>query len=96
MVRLKNKPDVFFIQIGPMFFFTKEYVKLLGLAFLISAPLAYGLMNDWLESFTYRIDLTLGMFITGGLITFLIAVLTCGLQSIKASMINPIRVLKEE
>ncbi|WP_435623953.1 ABC transporter permease [Flagellimonas sp.] len=79
-----------------VFFFTKEYVKLLGLAFLISAPLAYGLMNDWLESFTYRIDLTIGMFMTGGLITLLIAVLTCGLQSIKASRINPISILKEE
>lgn len=79
-----------------IFFFTKEYVKLLGLAFIISAPVAYGLMNDWLQSFTYRIDLTLGMFMAGGLITLLIAVLTCGVQSIKASRINPVSILKEE
>ncbi|WP_394973782.1 ABC transporter permease [uncultured Croceitalea sp.] len=77
-------------------FFSKEYFHLVALSFIISAPLVYYFMNLWLERFTYHIKLSFWMFLIGGLSTFLIAMLTCSFQSIKASRVNPITALREE
>lgn len=77
-------------------FFTKQYVSLVLLAFLITAPMVYFLAKHWLEGFTYRIELSIGMFLAGGCITLVIAILTCSFQSISASRINPVEILKEE
>ena len=77
-------------------FFTKQYVSLVLLAFLITAPMVYFLAKHWLEGFSYRIDLSIWMFFAGGFITLAITILTCSFQSINASRINPIEVLKEE
>ncbi|WP_299533451.1 ABC transporter permease [Ulvibacterium sp.] len=76
--------------------FTKEYIGLVALAFVIAAPLVYYFMNQWLEGFTYRIELSFWMFLSGGSITLIIAILTCSFQSIKAALANPIYALKEE
>lgn len=76
--------------------FTKEYIGLVALAFVIAAPLVYYFMNPWLEGFTYRIELSFWMFLSGGAITLIIAIFTCSFQSIKAAIANPIYVLKEE
>lgn len=77
-------------------FFSKEYVHVVILSFIIAAPLVYYFMNAWLESFTYRIQPSIWMFFFGGLATFLIAMATCSFQSIKASRANPIVTLREE
>ncbi|MFS4454721.1 ABC transporter permease [Maribacter sp. 2304DJ31-5] len=77
-------------------FFSKEYSYLVMLSFFIAAPLVYYFMNLWLEGFTYRIRPSFWMFLTGGFLTFLIAMITCSFQSIKASMANPIIALREE
>lgn len=76
--------------------FSKEYFHLVVLSFIIAAPLVYYFMNLWLESFTYHIQPSFWMFLIGGLTTFLIAMITCSFQSIKASMANPIKALREE
>ncbi|RKN82938.1 ABC transporter permease [Ulvibacterium marinum] len=76
--------------------FTKEYIGLVALAFLVAAPLVYYFMNQWLEGFTYRIELSFWMFLSGGFVTLIIAILTCSFQSIKAALANPIYALKEE
>ncbi|GMN11485.1 ABC transporter permease [Croceitalea sp. MTPC9] len=77
-------------------FFTKEYFYLVLLSFIIATPIVYYFMNLWLESFTYRIQPSFWMFLIGGLSTFLIAMVTCSFQSIKASRANPIIALREE
>lgn len=77
-------------------FFSKEYTRLVILSFVISSPLVYFVMNRWLEDFTYRIQLSAWMFVLGGLVTFMIAIMTCSFQSIKAAMANPIKALREE
>ncbi|WP_430682183.1 ABC transporter permease [Maribacter halichondriae] len=77
-------------------FFVKEYIGLVALAFLISSPIVYYFMNQWLQGFTYRIELSVWMFLMGGIVTFLIAMLTCSFQSIKAARENPIFALREE
>ncbi|WP_109436002.1 ABC transporter permease [Aquimarina sp. AU119] len=77
-------------------FFTKEFMRLVALAFIIAVPVVYYLMNLWLEEFTYRIDISIWMLLSGGLITFIISVITCSFQSIKAALANPIHALREE
>ncbi|WP_136468265.1 ABC transporter permease [Flagellimonas onchidii] len=76
--------------------FSKEYIKLVGLSFVIAAPLVHYFMSLWLEGFSYRIQLSFWMFLFGGLVTLLIAVITCSIQSIKASLVNPIKSLRTE
>ncbi|MGX1927962.1 ABC transporter permease [Flagellimonas sp. 2504JD4-2] len=76
--------------------FSKEYIKLVGLSFAIAAPLVYYFSNLWLEGFSYRIQLSLWMFLFGGLATLAIATITCSIQSIKASLANPIKSLRTE
>ncbi|MGB7393540.1 MAG: ABC transporter permease [Pricia sp.] len=77
-------------------FFAKEYTGIVSLAFLIASPLVYYFMHRWLQGFTYRIDLSLWMFLIGGAATFLIAMLTCSYQSIRAAMASPINALRDE
>ena len=76
--------------------FLKEYVGLVLLSFLIAAPIAYHFINQWLEVFTYRIQPSIWMFLTGGILTISIALITSSFQSIKASLANPINALREE
>lgn len=76
--------------------FTSEFIGLVFLAFVIAAPLVYYFGNAWLESFTYSIELSVWMFLSGGLLTLIIAVVTCSFQSLNAALANPITALKEE
>lgn len=62
----------------------------------ISIPITYWLMKDWLNDFAYRIDMSIDMFVMGGLISIVIAFLAIGFHTIKASMINPVDSIKSE
>ncbi len=77
-------------------FFSKEFIGVVLIAFIIAAPIVYYAMNSWLESFTYSITMTPWMFIIGGLLTLVLAIITCSFQSIKASLANPIKSLQTE
>lgn len=76
--------------------FSKEFVKLVLVAFVIAIPIAYYLMNLWLQDFTYRITLSYMPFILAGIATLLIALLTMSFQAVKAAMANPVVSLKSE
>ena len=76
--------------------FTFDFVKLIIFANLIAWPLGYYIMNRWLENFAYKIDLTLTVFFTAGLLTLIIAVATVSFQAVKASLTNPAKTLKYE
>ncbi len=76
--------------------FSKEYIYLIALAFLLAAPLAYYFMHSWLENFAYRIDLKAGVFAIGILISFGIAFLTVGYKSYRAAAANPVESLRNE
>jgi len=76
--------------------FTKEFIGLIALAFVIATPIVYHFLNIWLEGFTYRISLSIWMFLSGGLLTLGIAVISCSFQTIRASLANPIDALREE
>ncbi|MEJ8800414.1 ABC transporter permease [Pontibacter sp. H249] len=76
--------------------FSKEFVKLVLIAFILAVPVAYYLMSLWLQDFTYRITLQYWPFILAGVVTLIIAIITMSSQAIKASLTNPVVSLKSE
>lgn len=79
-----------------VFLFSKEFTILITIAFLIAAPLAYFMMNNWLQDFAYRIKIGAGIFVIAVLISVCIAWLTVGYKAIKASIANPVKSLRTE
>jgi putative ABC transport system permease protein len=74
----------------------KEFTKLVIIAFLFAAPIAWYLTNRWLQDFAYRIDVGIGIFIFAGLSALAVAWLTVSYQSAKATLINPTESLRSE
>jgi putative ABC transport system permease protein len=75
---------------------SKEFVRVVIIAFPIAAPVAYWLSEKWLQDFAYRITITWWMFAVSGVITVLIALLTVVFVAIKAALGNPVMALKNE
>jgi putative ABC transport system permease protein len=75
---------------------SKGFIQLVLIANLIAWPLAWWLMNNWLESFPYRITINPLLFLLSGLGVIAIAFLSVGLQTLKAALINPAKTLKYE
>jgi putative ABC transport system permease protein len=73
-----------------------DFLKLVVIAIVISIPLAWYAMNKWLEDFTYRIEIGLGVFALAILLAILISIATVSYQSIKAAIVNPVKSLKTE
>jgi putative ABC transport system permease protein len=76
--------------------FSKEYLKLILLGFLFSAPLAWFIMNKFLEEFTYKDEIGPSIFLIGLGATVFIALLTVGYKSIKSATVNPVNSLRSE
>ena len=76
--------------------FSKEFTLLVIIAFVVSGPIAYLGMSNWLQKFAYHIELVPLMFITGIALSALIAFTTIAYQSINASLANPVDALKDE
>ena len=77
-----------------IFLFSKEYIKLILIGFLVAAPAVSFLMNKWLENFAYRISIGPLVFAAGFFLTLLVAILTVGYKSFKAAIVNPIECLR--
>jgi len=77
-------------------FFTKKFIGLITLAFFIATPLVYYFGDLWLETFAYRIELSVWMFLSGGFVTLIIAIITCSFQSFHAATANPVKSLRTE
>jgi putative ABC transport system permease protein len=75
---------------------SKEYLLLIGVAFLIAAPVAWLVMKSWLQNFAYRTTFDWWIFPATILFTILIALLTVSYQAIKAAIANPIKSLRSE
>lgn len=76
--------------------FGKEFIYMLLIAFLIAAPLAWGVMNRWLDTFAYRINPGIGVFILAIGISLLIVVVTIGYTSVRAALTDPVKSLRSE
>ena len=75
---------------------SKEFVKLTLIAIVIASPLAWYFMNQWLQDFAYRIEISWWIFAVAGLIAICIALLTVSFQSVKAALMDPVKSLKTE
>jgi putative ABC transport system permease protein len=75
---------------------SKEFLKLVIIAFLIASPLAWWAMHHWLKGYAYHVKISWWIFAITGLVSILIAFLSVGYQAIKAALANPVKSLKTE
>jgi putative ABC transport system permease protein len=75
---------------------SKDFIKLVALAIIIASPVAWWAASKWLQDFAYRINISGWIFLTAGIITIFIALLTVSFQAIKAAMANPVESLRTE
>jgi putative ABC transport system permease protein len=74
----------------------KDFVKLVFISFLVSFPIGFYLMDQWLQDFAYRVDIPWWVFMLTALITVVIAFFTISYRSIRAANANPIESLRAE
>jgi putative ABC transport system permease protein len=75
---------------------SQDFTKLVLIAFVIAAPLAYFAMNRWLQDFAYRIDVSPITIVIAGLLALAITWLTVSYQALKAALSNPVEALRYE
>jgi putative ABC transport system permease protein len=75
---------------------SKDFSRLVLIAFVISSPLAWFAVNWWLEGYTYKVDINIFVFLIAGIVAFVIAVTTMGYQAFRAANIDPVKSLKNE
>ena len=75
---------------------SKNFLVLIVIASLIAFPLAWWKMNDWLNDFPYRVNISWWIFGGAIVVALVIALLTISFQAIKASLANPVKSLRTE
>jgi putative ABC transport system permease protein len=75
---------------------SKDFLKLVIIAAVITFPIAWFAMHKWLQDFAFRIDISWWIFIVAGMIAVFIALATVGFHAIKAALSNPIKSLRTE
>lgn len=75
---------------------SKDFLRLVIIAFFIASPLAWWAMSSWLKGYSYRIDMEWWVFIVTGLLSIFIALGTVSYQAIKAALANPVKSLRSE
>lgn len=79
-----------------VYLFSKEFILLIGISFLIAVPVSWFVMSGWLQSFVYRVTITADVFLLAMVSSILLACLTVGYKAIKASLANPVKSLRSE
>lgn len=79
-----------------LYILSRDFLLLVGLAILIAIPLTWWIMNSWLETFAYRIRIGVWIFAVAGILAFTTALVTIGIQALKACMANPVDSLRTE
>ncbi len=75
---------------------SKDFIKLVFISNLIAWPIAWFMLNKWLQDFAYRVDISWWVFVVAGVAALLIALLTVSFQAIKAAITNPVKSLRSE
>lgn len=75
---------------------SRDFLKLVLIALVIATPIAWLLMQAWLEEFAYRIEIQWWMFALAGILAITIALLTVGSQSLRAALTDPVKSLRNE
>jgi putative ABC transport system permease protein len=74
----------------------KDFIKWVAIAFTIAVPVAWYVMDKWLQNFAYKTELNWWVFVIAGLLALLIALITVSWQSWKAATKNPVEALHYE
>jgi putative ABC transport system permease protein len=75
---------------------SKDFLKLVVIALVIGSPLAWFIMNRWLQDFAYRVNISWWVFAMAAFFAIAITLITVSFQTIKAALANPVRSLKSE
>jgi putative ABC transport system permease protein len=79
-----------------VFILSKDFLFLVIISFVISAPVSWVIMHNWLQDFAYRVNISWWVFGIAGFLAFAIALFTISFQAIKAALMNPVKSLKTE
>ena len=83
-------------ETGIVALLAKEFLQLVAIALLIAFPVAWYVMNQWLQGFVYKVNISAWVFVGAGVAAILVAFATVSFQTIKAAMANPVRSLRSE
>jgi len=75
---------------------SKDFIKLVAVAILIASPLAWWVMNKWLQDFAYRVNVSWAVFVITTITALAIALITISLQAVRAALSNPVKSLRTE
>ncbi|MEO5980237.1 MAG: ABC transporter permease [Chryseolinea sp.] len=75
---------------------SKDFSKLIVVAFVLAVPVSWFMMERWLRGFAYHIEIGIGVFLLAGSVGIIIAWITVSYQSVKAAIVNPIKSLRSE
>ena len=79
-----------------IYLFSKEFIILVTIGFVIASPIAWYFMDKWLQDYVYRINISWWIFLAGGISAVIIAFVTVSFQAIKAAIANPVKSLRTE
>ncbi len=75
---------------------SKDFLKPVLIALLIASPIAWYGMEQWLQDFAYKVDISWWVFALAGLLSVVVALFTISFQSVKAALANPVKSLRSE
>jgi putative ABC transport system permease protein len=75
---------------------SRNFAMLIIIAFVIVSPITYYALHRWLESFAYRININLLLFVSGGILALVIGLLTISYHTIRSARANPVKALRYE
>jgi len=75
---------------------SKDFIRLVMIAFVIASPLTWFVMHKWLQDFAYRINISGWISLAAGLLALLVAIGTISFQAIRAAVANPVKNLRTE
>ncbi len=81
---------------GVVALLSKDFLKLVFVAFILASPIAWYVMNRWLQDFAYRADISIWVFVVAIVLAVIITIVTISFQAIKAALANPVNSLRTE
>jgi len=75
---------------------SKDFMRLVLIAIVIASPLAWYIMNQWLQNFAYKVEVSWWMFAATGIVAVFIALATVSFQAIKSALANPVKSLRPD
>jgi putative ABC transport system permease protein len=75
---------------------SRDFLKLVLVSIVVATPIAWYLMENWMEDFQYRVGIEWWVFVVASVLALTVAFLTVSFQAIKAALVNPVKSLRSE